>query len=87
MKMTKQEFLAKYGHIKVRFLHYYKNTFTYAGHLEENVQITCCYDLTAGDIYRHEVIVDTLYTISELTPHSGRVSRGFDVICAFNEET
>ena len=86
MKMTKQEFLAKYGHVKVRFLYYYKNTFTYAGKLDDETEITCYFGLTADDIYLHEVLADEFYLIKNLNPHEGVAYQDAEILHRFYDK-
>ena len=39
--VSKEEFIEKYGHVKVVFTRYYKNTFTFAGVDDEGNPVTC----------------------------------------------
>ena len=71
--MTRQEFYEKYGSVKVKFLSYYKYTFTYAATLPDGKRLTCGYGGNGDDIYRHEVDADSEETVSSLKPHEGSV--------------
>jgi hypothetical protein len=86
--MTKDEFYKKYGSIKVKFLGYFKYTFTYEAELPDGKRLTCDYGGNADDIYRHEVSADFEETVSGLQPHecsvyeNGKYVEGFAEIAA-----
>ena len=75
MEMTREEFYAKYGDVKVKFSRYYKYTFTYEGMLKNGDAIVVGYGGNSSDIYRHEVAEGHEETLSLLYPHEGAVYR------------
>ena len=74
-KMTREEFYAKYGDVKVKFRSYYKFTFTYSAELPDGTRLTCGYGGNSEEIYRHEVEVDKEETVSSLQPYTGEVRK------------
>jgi hypothetical protein len=71
--MTREEFYAKYGEVMVKFSSYYKFTFNYTATLPDGKTLTCGYGGNSGDIYRHEVNVDSYDMIKHLQPYTGSV--------------
>lgn len=53
--MTREEFIAKYGDVKVKFEYYYKYTFTYTGTCDNGFHISVDVGGDGGDIYRLDV--------------------------------
>ena len=72
--MTREEFYAKYGEVKVKFSNYYKYTFVYRAELPDGKILTCGYGGDSGQIYRYEVSDGVEETIVALQPYMGRVS-------------
>lgn len=56
--MTREEFIAKYGDVKVKFVSYYKYTFTYSGTCVNGFGITVDVGGDSGDIYRLDVGIE-----------------------------
>lgn len=83
--MTKSEFIGKYGSVKVKFVSYYKYTFTYEARLPDGKQILCWYGGSADAIYRHEVIANQEETIESLHPCSGSLYENGKEIDGFEE--
>jgi hypothetical protein len=69
--MTAEEFLQKYGGVKVKFSSYYKYTFMYTGELPDGGRISVGYGGNADDIYRHGVGADCEETIDSVNPNQG----------------
>lgn len=72
-EMTKQEFLKKYGGVKVKFSSYFKFTFTYAATLPDGRLLTCNYGGYDNLIYRHKVSADGEETVRGLNPDEGHI--------------
>ncbi len=72
-KMTRADFYAKYGGIKVAFSSYYKYTFTYSAVLPDGKRLTVGYGGNSAEIYRHEVAVNDAETVDSLQPYTGAV--------------
>lgn len=74
-KLTKSEFMKRYGHINVKFSHYNKFVFTYTnpriastgGRIEVNV------GGNSEEIYREEVSVNEIMNVISLEPFSANV--------------
>ena len=75
-KLTKEEFIAKYGDYVVTFESYYKYTFTYSAVLPSGKTLVVGYGGNHDDIYGHEVSKDAAETINTLQPYSGDVYEG-----------
>lgn len=81
--MSHEEFMAKYGHIKVKFKYYYKYRFSFEG-LCDNEDIVIVYvGGNTEDIYKLEVSSDEI-SINSLWPDSGSIYRGKDKIESFS---
>ena len=83
--MTKEEFLKKYGDIKVKFSSYYKYIFNYSATLEDGSILEVGVGGDSGDIYRFSVDVDELVRIEILDPFSGSVYKNGNEIEGFYE--
>jgi len=70
--MTKEEFIKKYGDVKVRFFDYYKYVFTFKAMLPDGNKLICSVGGDADDIYKLEVS-DEEISVRELDPNSGMV--------------
>ena len=70
--MTKDEFLQKYGDVKVKFESYYKYSFTFKGTLPNGDLINVSVGGGSEEIYRLEVGTEE-QTIRSLDPVSGDV--------------
>lgn len=71
--ITRQKFIEKYGDVKVKFLTYYKYTFTYTGTLPDGGTISIGFGGNADDIYRCDVIPDKEETVRFIYPYRGKV--------------
>ena len=71
--MTRQEFYEKYGDVRVKFLNYYKFTFTYTATLGDGKKLTVGYGGNSDEIYRHEISNDGEISVSSLEPYMGSV--------------
>ena len=69
--MTKEEFIAKYGDVKVRFSNYYKYEFVFWGTLP-NGRLVCSFGGEPDDIYKCEVTTEET-TVREIEPNYGKV--------------
>ena len=84
LEMTKEEFIEKYGEVKVKFSSYYKYTFNYIGTLPDGNVISVDCGGNADDIYRYEVVPDMEETISSIDPYAGSVrDKDYKVIDQF----
>lgn len=71
MKISKKEFLEKFGDVEVKFSHYYKFEFTYSADLGERIRLVVAIGGSAEDIYREEVGNNEVRTVSQLDPFYG----------------
>lgn len=71
--MTRQEFYAKYGEVKVKFSSYYKYTFNYSAELPDGKILSVSYGGESSQIYRHDVSADSVETVAKLEPYAGTV--------------
>jgi len=71
--MAREEFIEKYGDVKVKFSDYYKYTFNYTGSLPDGSKISIGYGGNDNDIYRHEVVSDKEETVLSVYPYTGVV--------------
>jgi hypothetical protein len=69
--MTRGEFYKKYGDVKLKFISYYKYSFTFGGRASDNKFVLVTVGGSSDDIYRLEVDVDTSYNMLELYPNTG----------------
>lgn len=82
-KLTKDQFIEKYGDVLVEFSRYYKFTFTYKGTLPDGGIITVDVGGGSAEIYRHEAVPGLKETIQSLDPYSGLVHLGGEEIESF----
>lgn len=73
--MNKQEFLAQYGSVKVKFSSYYKYVFYYAADLDGGSRLCCEVGGNSDDIYRHEVSAEHEEIVSGLDIIAGNVTK------------
>jgi hypothetical protein len=71
--ITKQQFIEKYGPVKVQFKSYYKYTFTFYGITADGRSISVTAGGDADEIYRMEVAADYAETVADLDPFKGSV--------------
>ena len=71
--MTREEFIEKYGDVKVKFSYYYKYTFNYTGSLPDGGKISVGFGGNSDDIYRCDVVPDREESVSFIYPYTGRV--------------
>jgi len=57
--MTKEEMLAKYGDVLLKFEHYYKFVFTFIGDAEDGAHIMVSVGGNADDIYKFSVTAES----------------------------
>lgn len=74
-ELSREQFIEKYGVIKVKFSSYYKFTFVFAARLDNGDYIRVEVGANSDDIYRLEVYADTECTIRNLDPYAGSVWR------------
>lgn len=82
-KITKDQFIEKYGDVLVEFSRYYKFTFTYKGTLPDGASITIDLGGDSAEIYRHEVVPNLKETIRSLDPYAGSVYMGEKLVDSF----
>lgn len=73
MQITREEFYEKYGDVKVKFVSYYKYTFTYAATLPDDKMLFCEYGGNSDDIYKLCVGANEEISVIGLQPFSGYV--------------
>jgi len=73
MKITSEEFLEKYGNVKVAFQSYYKYIFTFTGTTQEGYDISVSAGGSEESIYIFAVESDSHYQIRDLSPYCGEV--------------
>lgn len=81
--MTKEEFMAKYGDIEVKFSSYYKFSFVFSGVLDNGNKISVEVGGNSDDIYRLEVVANLPETIASLNPNSGTVWYDGEIVESF----
>jgi hypothetical protein len=69
-KMTRKEFIEKYGDVDVKFNSYYKYTFTYEGEIDD-IQIFVDYGGNADEIYRLDVDCESIEKVKDIDPYAG----------------
>ena len=74
-RLSKAEFLEKYGDTVVTFNNYYKFIFTFTGITEEGYDISVGYGGDSGDIYRTMICNNETGTVRSIDPdlYIGRV--------------
>lgn len=72
-KLTRKEFMDKYGEVEVRFRSYYKFTFYFNAELEDGATLSVGVGGSADEIYREEVAADTAGKVAGLFPYCGSV--------------
>lgn len=78
--ITKEQFIEKYGDVKVKFSRYYKYAFTFYGKTADGRSISVTTGGDVDDIYRTEVAADYAETIRGLDPFEGSVyEEGWEV--------
>lgn len=76
MRVTKDEFLEKFGNIQVQFKRYFKYEFEYIGVTEDGDNISVMVGGNSDDIYDHEVVPNTYVSVASLDPMSGEITHG-----------
>lgn len=82
--LTKQEFLAKYGHVVVQFSGYRKYQFIFQGKLanDDNIVVRACE--CSDEVYEFETVNNEQIQISKIDfLHSGDVYHGYVPIESF----
>jgi hypothetical protein len=72
--LTSEEFIAKYGDVKVTFDYYYKYIFSFSGTCDNGNDIYVCVGGDSSDIYRLDVGTNEV-AIKNLDIVCGRVSK------------
>lgn len=86
-KMTKEQFIEKYGFVKVSFNSYFKYTFTFRGILiNENTEVMISVGGSADAIYRISIDSDDEYQIDEFDISTASVVQDGIVICELDFE-
>jgi hypothetical protein len=81
--MTREEFMAKYGDVKVKFSSYYKYTFTYTADIGDGKTLSVDYGGNHNEIYRFEVANDCEEVVGLLDPYAGGVYKDREKIEGF----
>ncbi len=71
--MTREEFYEKYGDVVVKFISYYKYTFTYGASFADGKRLLCHYGGNSDEIYRFEMVDGEEILLKNLEPYSGEV--------------
>jgi hypothetical protein len=82
--MSKQEFLEKFGDVKVKFSSYYKYTFTFVGTADDGTQVSVRAGGNSDDIYRFDVAADYAETVSGLDPYGGAATLNGETVAEFD---
>lgn len=80
---TQKQFLAKYGHVKVKFSSYYKFSFVFFAVLENGNRLAVTIGGDSDVIYKLDIIANAEYSVNELCPYSGSVYQGEEMIESF----
>ena len=73
MKVSYEQFIEKFGQAKVKFLSYYKYSFTFSGQTEEGNKIHVTVGGSSDNIYKFVVDVNEFYTVVGMAIKSGVV--------------
>ena len=87
IKVSREEFMEKYGDVMVVFDGYYKYTFTYKGDTQDGLTVYVSCGGSADEIYRREVVPDKEERVEDLYPDGGTVYRGASFVEEFYEES
>jgi hypothetical protein len=78
LSLTREQVMAKYGDVLLKFTSYYKYAFTYVGETTDGLTICCVIGGDAGDIYRFSVKADSTTSLNEDQWGWASVNRGPD---------
>ncbi len=70
-KISKEKFVALYGNVKLKFVSYWKYTFSFTGVAESGDQVTIDYGGNSDNIYRFDVTADKEITLKEFHENEG----------------
>ncbi len=70
--MSKEEFLEKYGEVKVKFDFYFKYTFYFKGVLENGNSILCSFGGTSDNIFKFGISSEEI-SIADLNPIAAEI--------------
>jgi hypothetical protein len=84
-QMTREEFYAKYGDVKVTFSSYYKYKFTYEATLPDGKRLIVGFGGDHIQIYRHSVSAGEFETVRQLQPYTGEVYEGATEVEGFHD--
>ena len=87
IKVSREEFMEKYGDVMVVFDGYYKFRFTYKGYTQDGLTVYVSRGGSADEIYRLEVVPDKEKRVEDLYPDGGTVYRGASLVEEFYEES
>jgi hypothetical protein len=73
MDITREDFIKKYGHVKVKFSSYYKYSFEFSGNLPDGRKISVSVGGNSDDIYRINVDSECEETVIGLDPYCGSI--------------
>ena len=76
MRITKEEFVSKHGHVKVEFSHYDKFVFHYTGETDDGLPVLIAVGGNSDAIYYMSVSASSEETISSLDPFGGETRNG-----------
>jgi hypothetical protein len=72
-KLSLEEFLEKYGEVRVKFSHYYKFCFHFEGEVE-GTKVVVSVGGDSGSIYKEHIVAGRFYSVAELDPYYGVVT-------------
>lgn len=74
IKMTRAEFIEKYGDVSVTLNRYYEYRFHFSAILPSGNTLICTYGYgDPEDIYKFDIEARAAYSVRALHPHSGNV--------------
>lgn len=81
--MNKEEFIEKYGEVKVKFDFYFKYTFYFKGILENGNSILCSFGGTADSIFKFGISSEEI-SITDLNPIAAEISYDNIVLAGYS---
>jgi len=73
-KLSQEQFLEKYGEVRVKFSHYYKFCFHFEGSKDGFHKVTVSVGGDSGSIYKEHIVAGRFHSVQELDPYYGVVT-------------
>jgi hypothetical protein len=83
IKLTKEQFLDRYGDVLVQFSSYYKYSFSYRGVAMDGTVVVVNSGGDTSSIYRTFVSADDIISVSVVDPYDGIASKDGETIASF----